>query len=165
MSGAESSFSFENPRYEQSLLSQELLTAMGKDLASLVKQWQTKYEQIEGQKLSETHVKDFVFDVIATIEDRCKGTYPDIRNRVTRFFNELWSKGIKFIKVADVRKDFTDEEIRCFMTYNLPKGWDHGGISSSQMNYKWMETNFDNLIRLQNGSLIQYFAYYDNLFK
>lgn len=159
MSGTDTSFTFEQPIYEHKPLSVEFLNVVGKDLASLVKRWQTTYEQIPGQKLEETPVSDFVLDVLATIEDRCKGTYSDIRKRINKYFDDLWSKGIKFVGVKDVRKHFTDDEIKSFMTYNLPKGWDHGGISSVQMTYEFMEKNFDDLIRLANGSLIHYFFY------
>lgn len=152
-------FSFEDESYQRTLLSQQLLTNLGKDLASLVKRWENDYEKIEGQKLDQTPIGDFVLDVIATIEERCKGIYPDIKHRITKYFESLQSKGTKFVGVKDVRKIFTDEEIRHFMSWNLPKGWDHGGPSSVQMTYEWMEKNFDDIIRLESGNLIHYFYF------
>lgn len=156
---SDTTFTFEEPRYEETPLSQTLLENLGKDLSSLVKQWQTEYEQHPGQKLELTNVSDFVLDVIATIEERCKGITPAIKRRVVKYFETLQSQGITLVHVKEVRKFFTDEEIRHFMTHNLPKGWDHSGPSNVQMTYEWMEQNFDDLIRLSNGSLIHYFFY------
>ena len=105
-------------------------------------------------------LNDVLSDIATNLEEIANG--PIRKTPIFQFLEEFEQKcrsenrDTALVQVSELRPKFTDEEIRS-LTWELPTGWDHDGLSSCYMNYEWMEKNFDQLIKMQNGSITKYF--------
>jgi hypothetical protein len=144
------------PRLLQKPLSKELVTKLELEIQKQTKYWLTQVEKVNDRPLTDFTIEDWVNDVVAGIQDVANEKPMFSRGGILNYLKNVPPEK-KVVQVSELREQFTDEEIRLF-SWEDPQGWSYSAPSSGQLSdMKWVEKNFDSMLRMSNGNIAFYF--------